>query len=84
MKTARLTAMSANWAGTSQEHSLRDAFIFFVRPTAHITGPRVEHWQNNKKLDRAAPVDVIVRRRSIQLEVYSQSFFNISSSILYP
>ena len=49
----------------------------------HITGPRVEHWQNNKKLDRPAPVDVIVRRRSVQLEVYSQPFFNISSSILY-
>ena len=27
---------------------------------------RAEHWQNHKKLDRAVPVDVIVRRRPIQ------------------
>lgn len=51
------------------------------RLTTHTTGPRVEHWQNNEKLDREAPL--IVRRRPVQLEAYSQPFFNINSSILY-
>ncbi len=51
--------------------------------TTRITGPRVEHYQNNKKHDRAAPLHALVRRRPVQLEIHSQSFFSISSSILY-
>jgi hypothetical protein len=42
-----------------------------------------EQRQNHKKLDRAAPADVMGRLRPVQLEIHAQSFFSTSSSILY-